>query len=420
MDENHDESEKTAKSAQVTNLLSEKKVLVTRFNRKLLSILLLLLFLVVAASLLSALSPRRKLEASQDSQTDVAAPSKPSPPRDLALLPGDYSDLAGTTIVSPKQEKPTVGDEKASPPGEKPASPVSLGVGGLSPKEALARAKMEERQKEKESAQHAPVNFPGMRGEDPPCKEPVGSLPELSAVLKMANTLTPNQAPPELDQNLQTEKRGFAKENRDDFPYLKTTLLTPLSPYEIKAGTIIPGVLLGGINSDLPGQIVAQVSENVFDTVSGRYLLVPQGSRLIGEYDSKISYGEQRVLVIWTRIIMPNGNSIGLEGMPGVDLRGYAGIGGEVNNHYAKLVSGVVLGSLIGAGAQVAVGGQGSPNTPASFSQMFVAGAAGNTNQAAQQITQKNLNLQPTIEIPPGQRINVVLTKDMILKPYVD
>jgi type IV secretion system protein VirB10 len=106
--------------------------------------------------------------------------------------------------------------------------------------------------------------------------------------------------------------------------------------------------------------------------------------------------------------------------MPGVDLRGYAGIGGEVNNHYAKLVSGVVLGSLIGAGAQVAVGGQGSPNTPASFSQMFVAGAAGNTNQAAQQITQKNLNLQPTIEIPPGQRINVVLTKDMILKPYVD
>ena len=117
---------------------------------------------------------------------------------------------------------------------------------------------------------------------------------------------------------------------------------------------------------------------------------------------------------------MPNGNSIFLENMPGIDLSGYAGVSGRVNNHYGKLVTGVVLGSVLGAGAQVAVGGQGAPNVPPSFGQLFTAGAATNLNQAGQRITEKNLNLQPTIEVAPGQKINIFVTKDMILKPYVD
>jgi type IV secretion system protein TrbI len=166
--------------------------------------------------------------------------------------------------------------------------------------------------------------------------------------------------------------------------------------------------------------ITAQARENVYDTVSGHYLLIPIGSRYIGEYDSKISYGQERILVVWTRVIMPNGDSISLENMPGIDLSGYAGVSGRVNNHYAKLVTGVVLGSILGATAQIAVGGQGTAISPPSFEQLATAGAASNINTAGQRITEKNLNLQPTIEVSPGAKINIFVTKDMILKPYID
>jgi type IV secretion system protein VirB10 len=213
-------------------------------------------------------------------------------------------------------------------------------------------------------------------------------------------------------------KRQVSRERQAELPYIKTTLISPISQYEIKAGTILPATLITGINSDLPGQIVAQLRENVYDTVTGNYLLIPQGTRLIGEYDSKVAFGQERVLVIWTRLILPNGSSIGLEGMPGIDLSGYAGMTGKVNNHYGKLITGVVLGSVIGAGAQVAVGGQGAPNVPPSFGQLAVSGAAQNINQTAQRHTDKVLNMQPTIEVTPGDKINVFVTKDMILKPF--
>lgn len=162
--------------------------------------------------------------------------------------------------------------------------------------------------------------------------------------------------------------------------------------------------------------MVGQIRENIYDTVSGRYLLIPQGTRIIGEYDSKISYGQERALIVWTRLIFPNGDSINLEGMPGVDLRGYAGLTGKVNNHYVRLLTGVVLGSVLGAASQIAVGPAGVQNP--NFEQLAVAGAAQNINDAGQQITRKNLNMQPTIEIHPGQKFNVFVTKDLILRPY--
>ena len=407
--------------------MSGEKVTVARFNRRLLSGMICVICAVAAISFIGAFSPRKRLSAQeaaqQGSKTDAPDASKPKLPDDVAAAPVKYSDLARPGDKAPGQGYPPAADDLASPvaPGTTPAAPQEVGA---TPHEQASQARADLRRKDTLNAVRAPVNFAGIniRGQDQPqVKETGGSLPEVSGIMKMANSLAPGQVTTETeDQNQQTEKRGFAKENRNDFPYLKTTMLTPISQYEIKAGSIFPGVLITGINSDLPGQITAQVSENVYDTISGRFLLVPQGSRLIGEYDSKISYAQERLLVIWTRIIMPNGNSIGLEGMPGIDLSGYAGVGGDVNNHYGKLVAGVVLGSVIGAGAQVAAGGQGSPNVPASFSQLFVAGAAGNINQAGQQITQKNLNLQPTVEVSPGQKINVFLTKDMILKPYLD
>jgi type IV secretion system protein TrbI len=383
-----------------------------------------------------ALAPREKLSAqelaAQQESKNASNDQTPKVPLNVANAVDKYSDLrqpdvaGGHPQTAPRQDG-------ANPSGgagtQEVAQPTAVDTGDRGDQSPFGLKThlglKDQRRKDSLSATRAPVAFEakGMKQPDPASPRDTGTTTaDLGGLNRMVDRLAGGTAanPGEDDQNRQGEKKSFTKENRDDFPYLKTTLLTPLSKYEVKAGSIIPGVLLTGIYSDLPGQITAQVRENVYDTVSGRYLLIPQGTRLIGEYDSKISYGQERVLVVWTRIIMPNGNSIGLEGMPGVDLSGYAGVSGGVNNHYGKLITGVILGSVIGAGAQVATGGQGAPNVPPSFGQLAVSGAATNINQAGQQITQKNLNLQPTLEISPGQKINVFLTKDMILKPYTE
>ena len=221
---------------------------------------------------------------------------------------------------------------------------------------------------------------------------------------------------PRDNDNRQDEKNQFLSERRLSDTHLSTSLIPAASKYELMAGTVIPGLMLTGINSDLPGQIVGQVSQNIYDSVMGRYLLLPQGAKVVGLYDSKVTYGQERVLVVWNRIILPNGKSISLEGMPGVDMSGYAGMKDKVNNHYLKLLSGVVFGSILGAGAQVAYGDYQNVNPE--FGQLALQGAAQNINQAGQKITQKNLNIQPTLEIRPGLRFSIFVTKDMTLEPY--
>ena len=221
------------------------------------------------------------------------------------------------------------------------------------------------------------------------------------------------------DQNLQTEKRKFIKdqkESKDKEAYLKNSLLEAISPYEVKAGSIIPGLLITGINSDLPGGIVGQVRENVYDTVTGEHLLIPQGTRVIGEYDSKVAYAQERVLIVWTRIIFPNGDSINLEGMNGVDLSGYSGLSDQVNNHFAKLLLGVILSTTLSTSAKIAAGNYDSGT--ADYGQLAVSGAAEDINKVGAKIVEKNLNVQPTLEIRPGFKFNVFVNKDMILRPY--
>jgi type IV secretion system protein TrbI len=415
------------------NPLETGKIPVTRFNRRRILMIASIVSGIIGITFVHALAPHKKLSAqeiAEETSKNATTDWKPNLPENMAAAPARYGDLrpqsakpGGPTTLgkNPGQDSPEGGDS-----GSKTADDPSAGQRkNLTPAQQVAQARTDQRQKDSISATRAPVSFGGGSGtgfnDAAPAKETRPNLPDMSSVNKVIDRLSAGPGPAEAeDQNQQSEKRGFAKENRSDSPYLKATLLAPISPYEVKAGTILPGVLITGINSDLPGQMLAQARENVYDTASGRFLLVPMGSRFLGEYDSKISYGQERVLVVWTRIIMPNGNSISLENMPGVDLSGYAGVSGRVNNHYAKLVTGVVLGSVLGAGAQVAVGGQGTANTPPSFGQLFTAGAAGNLNQAGQRITEKNLNLQPTIEVSPGARINIFVTKDMILKPYAD
>ncbi len=195
----------------------------------------------------------------------------------------------------------------------------------------------------------------------------------------------------------------------------KAALKNPSSPYIIQAGTLIPGILITGINSNLPGQIIGQVRSNVYDSVQGRYLLIPQGSKLIGVYDSKIIYGQERVLVAWQRLILPNGQSIDLSDMAGVDYSGYAGFKDQVNAHYSKLLGSAVLMSVLGAGVQLSQP-QTYQNVPTNYSvsQALSQNVAGSVMSTASALTEKNLNVHPTLEIRPGYTFNVSVTKDLV------
>jgi type IV secretion system protein VirB10 len=219
------------------------------------------------------------------------------------------------------------------------------------------------------------------------------------------------------DPNMQERKNDFlSKSGSSTAEYLEKTITYPLSPYEVKAGTVIPTVLVTGINSDLPGKVVGQVRENVYDSVTGNHLLIPQGSRLIAAYDSMVAWGQERVLVCWQRLIRPDGSSITLECMPGVDLAGYAGFADEVDNHWWKIISGAAFSSLLAATAQRSQGDV--TGFQPTFPQVWASNAAGQINQAGQQLTQKNLQIQPTITIRPGFSVNVLVSKDIVLPPY--
>lgn len=200
----------------------------------------------------------------------------------------------------------------------------------------------------------------------------------------------------------------------DDANYLNHRLHEPVSPYILHEGTIIPAILQTGINSDLPGQITALVSSNVYDSIGDGedYLLIPQGTRLVGAYDANQAYGQERVFVGWNRLIFPNGDSLKLGRMNGADLEGYSGSQDKVNHHWGRLITGIVLGSLLTAGTNIS---RSDNQTVVSDAQRAVAGS---TSTALDNLVQRQLNIQPTIEIRPGSRVNVFVNKDIILKEY--
>ncbi len=219
------------------------------------------------------------------------------------------------------------------------------------------------------------------------------------------------------DPNMQDQKESFLETERMT-EYLPHTRKSPLSPYELKAGSIIPAVMISGINSDLPGQIIAQVSQHVYDTATGQYLLIPQGSRLVGQYDSHVSYGQSRVLVAWRRIVFPDASTLELGSMPGADQAGYSGFHDKVNNHYWRIFGQALLVSLITAGVQLSQPDRGSLIEPIGREQE-VAGVFGRqAGQLGSQIAGRNLAVQPTLEIRPGLRFTVLVNKDIILEPY--
>lgn len=222
------------------------------------------------------------------------------------------------------------------------------------------------------------------------------------------------------DPNGQDQKAAFlaVAAKPEASPYLAAARTPAISKNEVKAGTVIPAVMVGGINSDLPGQIVGQVARNVYDTISGNTLLIPAGAKVIGTYDSSVSHGQRRVLVAWSRIIFLDGSSISLGGMPGADEGGYAGFSDRVNNHFWKMFGDALLMSVVTAGVQLS---QPQTNSATLTSSQIMAASLGQQfGQVGSQVVQQNMNIQPTLTIRPGYEFNVMVTKDIILPPWRD
>lgn len=219
----------------------------------------------------------------------------------------------------------------------------------------------------------------------------------------------------EPDFNRQAQKLAFQREQHPS-AYLNARLEPPRSSFEIKTGTVIPSLLVTELNSDLPGEIVAQVSQNVYDTATGKYLLIPQGSKLFGRYDSQVSFGQDRLLVSWHRLIFPNAHAIDLDGMSGHDQGGMGGFGDRVNNHYGRLFGAALLTSTVSAAYQLSQPEEdrGGDRLVPSEREIAAAAVGQQMTQLGLEIARRNLQVQPTVEIRKGYRLAVMVNKDVV------
>ncbi len=216
-------------------------------------------------------------------------------------------------------------------------------------------------------------------------------------------------------QNRQDQKEAFLKggstETRNS-----GNLQMPSSPYQVMAGTVIAGALVTGIKSDLPGDVIATVTEPVYDTATGKFLLIPQGSRILGKYNSQVSYGQSRVQVVWNRVILPDTSSLKLDNLAGTDPAGYAGLEDGIDWHWDRVFAGAALTTLLGVGAELA-----APENRQNGNRIVIAGrdsAQDSINQVGQEMTRRNMNIQPTLTERPGLPVRIIVNRDLVLRPY--
>jgi len=217
-----------------------------------------------------------------------------------------------------------------------------------------------------------------------------------------------------IDPNTQTSKEDFFNQDIKDLGYLPNRVVPQFSPYELKRGSVIPATLITGLNSDLPGRISAQVSQNVYDSDTGYRLLIPQGAKLFGRYDSKVSFGQERVLVVWTDLIFPNGSTLQIGGMAGTDAEGYGGFKDKVDRHLWRTWGSAALVALIGTGIDMSMPESSTLATQDTASDAARRNFAESFGRVAEQTISKNLNVQPTIQIRPGFKFNVLVDQDII------
>ncbi len=323
------------------------------------------------------------------------ANQKPIHP-DMAAFPQDYSQ------IKPAQPAPA-----ASPSPQSPTT--SSAVQRSSQPSPLEKARASNVFFPQSATVSAPQLMPAAAATPAPGTEP--ATPYGNAPL-----------PAEAQGGLAIQKNAFLNSSGGTRDYVAKPIQAPVSPYEIKAGTIIPAALVTGINSDLPGQIIAQVTQNVFDTATGRFLLVPQGSRLVGKYDSLISYGQDRALVVWTRLILPNGDSIDLEGMPGGDQTGAAGLQDETDHHRWEFAGALAVSTMLSLGPSIAqsVAESGHNGSDTNVYTGPASTLGSNTSQVGENLLNRELNRPNTITVRPGWPLNVLINRDLVMRSYTN
>lgn len=393
---------------------------VTRLSRKALTGLLGVAALTVLGGTIWALKPpAKKTSADELYSTDRKATAE-----GLNTLPKDYAALGADNGGVPKLGPPLPGD--LGRPILKAQQDGRVGADGMTPIGAAgspaATAADEARQQQLKSAQDA-IGSPLFSVSDTrsAASSVAGAGP--SDVTALAQALTPtspaaNGAPTAPTGSAPSRHETFASASGDQLTVSTHRLDAPASPYSVMAGTTINAALVTGLDSDLPGQVIATVTAPVFDTVTGRVLLIPQGSRLLGMYDSQVAFGESRAMVVWTRLILPNGRSEVLDRLSATDRQGFAGVTDTVDNHWGRLVGGAALSSLLGVGAELAAPENQTNGTSGEIVIATRNGVQDTVNQVGQELTRRNLDIKPTIKVRPGYPLRVLVSRDLVLEPY--
>ncbi|MBB5684986.1 TrbI/VirB10 family protein [Sphingobium boeckii] len=327
---------------------------------------------------------------------DTGEMAKPSTEA-LNALPASYGDVPKLGPPLPGDLGRTILAHQRAMADEAPAMPHDDG---------LTRAALDQAIAERKSARESGLMANTVRGTAvaPAMLQSEGPDPNAAA-----RTVSLD---PEKDPNAQMRKADFVS-TRDGQGDVNPHEVAPApSPFTLSAGSVIAGSLISGLRSDLPGLVTAQVTERVFDSATGRILLIPQGARLIGSYDSVVAFGQKRALVVWQRIIFPNGSSLRIENVPASDASGYAGLADKVDFHSWALLKGVALSTLLGVGANLTFAGESD------LVQAIRESTQQNASRAGDQITSKNLQIQPTITIRPGASVRLVVHRDLILSPW--
>jgi type IV secretory pathway VirB10-like protein len=364
---------------------------VTRLSRKVLIGLVAIAAMTVSGALIWALYQGRSKPTGGG---ELYNTENRATPDGLSTLPRDYRGMKGNV---PPLGSPLPGD---------------LGGPMLNAQTAAVNTEQQRMAQETEAARTSHLFATTASRERPASPMSTLTPADQRPITPTGQTDTPPIDPESLP-NMQDRKSAFLNGAVDRKTISPDRLANPASRYVVQAGAVIPAALVTGIRSDLPGQVTAQVTENVYDSPSGRFLLIPQGSKLVGLYDSQISFGQDRVLLVWTRLLMPNGRSIVLERQPGADTQGFAGLEDEVDHHWSRLLMAAALSTVLGVGAEL-----GATNNDSAIVTALRRGSTDSLNQTGQQIVRRNLNIQPTITIRPGFPVRVIVNRDLVLALY--
>ncbi len=382
---------------------------VVRLNRRMLAVIAGTLAAVVLGATLWSLQPHRR---ERNPAAELYNVDRIAKAESLDRLPKDYAGVVRPAPPAvPQLGEPLPGD--LGPAIVRSQQPVEARAHGADPAHAARLAA--------EEAARSGVFFRATGGSPvgtKPAQAPVAEARSAQPFDALAGALAPataQPADPTAVQNRQEQKEAFlntgSAQTRNS-----GNLQLPALPYQVMAGTVIPAALVTGIKSDLPGDVIATVTEPVYDTATGKYLLIPQGSRILGKYNSQVSYGQSRVQVVWNRVILPDTSSFKLDNLVGTDPAGYAGLEDGVDWHWDRIFAGAALTTLLGIGAELA-----APENRQDGNRVVIAGrdsVQDSVNQIGQEMTRRNMSIQPTLTERPGLPVRVIVNRDLVLRPY--